>query len=108
MVEKLNIDEFVKNVDELNLKLTEKLKETAVTFKKSAKTDFLPTEYDLKQFIHKNYVSFYLMFLKIINKMISSIGKNWLRKIKWLYNLVNNIFVNFNIKSSQFHESIAQ
>lgn len=94
-------------MDDLSLKLTEKLKETAIVSKKSTKLDILINEYDLKQFIHKNYLSFYLMFLKIINKMISSIGKNWFRKIKWLHNLVINTFINFNIKSTQFHESIA-
>lgn len=39
---------------------------------------------------------------------ISSLHLNWLRKIKWLYSFISNLFINFDIKGANFHESIAQ
>lgn len=46
--------------------------------------------------------------LVILNKSIVSIGMSWLRKIKWLYNYVMTIFINFTIRNSNFHESISK
>jgi hypothetical protein len=46
--------------------------------------------------------------LAILNKAILVFHINWVRKIKWLYNFISSVFVNFNIKSGNFHASVAQ
>ena len=65
-------------------------------------------EYDSNQFIHRNYVALLHSLLRILNQMITSIGSNWFRKIKWLYTFILNHFINFNIKGQNFHESVAK
>lgn len=64
-------------------------------------------EYDSRQEIHKNYLKIMQNLLRILNRSISSFGLNWLRKIKWLYEFIVTFFVTFEVKGSNFHESIA-
>ena len=68
----------------------------------------LSVEYNMKQLIQRNYIAIMLNLHKIVNQLITAVGINWLRKVKWLYTFVLNLFVNFDIRGSQFHESIAK
>jgi hypothetical protein len=65
-------------------------------------------EYDYRQFIHRSYVALYHSFLRVLNQLITTIGINWLRKMKWLYTFVINLFVSFDTRGLNLHESVAK
>lgn len=107
-VEKINIDEIISHLDSLYIKISEKLKEFFIPPKKAnSKIENVSPEYDYKQFVLKNYLKIFGLFLSFLNQIILTFQTNWIRKIKWLYNFVTAIFVNFGIKTNHFHASIA-
>lgn len=102
---------MINSFDSIYAKITEKLKVNAiVTSKKNNnnKVENLSPEYDYKQFVLKNYIKIFRFLLSLLNKAILTFHINWIRKVKWLYNFVSTIFVNFGIKTTQFHASIAK
>jgi len=104
--ETISIDDLSNKFDEVYGRLTDKLKDTAVNIKKS-KLEQMQLEYDHQQFIHKTYQNIYCYFLRMVNQAITGLGLNWLRKIKWLYNFISTLFINFDVRGNNFHESIA-
>lgn len=107
-IQTVNIEELVASIDTIYADLVVKINETAIlSSKRNEKTECLLPEYSIKQFRHRVYVKLFVNLLSIVNELIHAVGMSWLRKMKWLFNFILNIFLNFNIKNSQFHESIA-
>lgn len=58
--------------------------------------------------MHRHYLKLYHHLLLVVNKSISSLGNNWFRKIKWLYQFVIGQLTSFDIKNHNSHEAIAK
>ncbi len=74
----------------------------------NGKNEVINPEYDYKQFVLKNYLKMFVEILSILNKSIAIFHINWVRKVKWVYNFFVSAFLNFNIRSSTFHASVAK